>query len=234
MSDRLPTARSQHSVADFVAEARSIGAVVGKAAPVGRLLFAIDATQSREPTWDLAAGLQARMFEAAAGTGGLQVQLVYFRGFDECRSSRWHDHARPLVEAMGRIGCRAGHTQIMRVLNHAIAERERGRLDALVLIGDACEEDHDAIAGAAARLRLMGVPIFAFHEGSDRRSSELFRELARVTKGAFHRFDAQAPATLLALLRAAATYASGGQAALKALADKEGGVVALIASQVGR
>ena len=55
----------------------------------GRLIFAIDATASRQPTWDLALGLQADMFRAVKEVGGLDVQLVYFRGFGETRASKW-------------------------------------------------------------------------------------------------------------------------------------------------
>jgi hypothetical protein len=43
----------------------------------GRLIFTLDATASRESTWDMAAQLQASMFEEAAKAGGLDVQLVY-------------------------------------------------------------------------------------------------------------------------------------------------------------
>ena len=57
-------------------------------AAAGRLIFALDATMSRQPTWDIACKLQGEMFETARALGGLDVQLVYFRGFGECRASR--------------------------------------------------------------------------------------------------------------------------------------------------
>jgi hypothetical protein len=49
----------------------------------GRLLFAMDATASREPTWDHACAIQGEMFVAAEGLGGLDVRLAFYRGFDE-------------------------------------------------------------------------------------------------------------------------------------------------------
>jgi hypothetical protein len=52
----------------------------------GRLIFTMDATSSRQPTWDMAVELQAEMFRAASG---LEVKLVYFRGASECRQSSW-------------------------------------------------------------------------------------------------------------------------------------------------
>ena len=41
----------------------------------GRLLFALDATASRQLTWDSACQVQAAMFREAAAIGGLDVQL---------------------------------------------------------------------------------------------------------------------------------------------------------------
>lgn len=234
MSDKLPISRSAKDIASFVAEARVLAGRDGGRPDAARMIFAIDATQSREATWDLASGLQMQMFQAAEAHGGLCVQLVYFRGTDECRASRWHARARPLVEAMERVGCRAGHTQIARVLRHALKERAGGKIAALVLIGDACEEEHDEIVGLAGQLALVAVPVFAFHEGPDPNAERLFREVARVSRGAFHRFDRRAPQALADALRAAAVYAAGGQQALQRLAAREGGTFRLIAAQVGR
>jgi hypothetical protein len=234
MSDKLPTARAGKDIAAFVAEARALAGPAGGPAERARMIFAIDATQSREATWDLASGLQMQMFQAAEAHGGLCVQLVYFRGVGECRASRWHRQARPLVEAMERVHCRAGHTQIARVLRHALNERAGGRIAALVLIGDACEEEHDEIVGLAGQLALVAAPVFAFHEGGDATAERLFREVARVSRGAFHRFDRNAPQALADALRAAAVYASGGEPALRRLAEREGGTYKLIAAQVGR
>ena len=95
---------SSRGVEAFLREARDI-------VPAGdgaRLIFALDATMSRQPTWDLACQVQAEMFEAVAALGGMQVQLVYFRGFRECRASRWVGDARSLGDLMTRIACRAG------------------------------------------------------------------------------------------------------------------------------
>src|SRR5499427_6657570 len=106
----------------------------------GRLIFALDATMSRQPTWDTACRLQAEMFREAAAVGGLDVQLVYYRGFRECRASNWVSNGEHLADLMSRIDCRGGHTQIGKVLAHAKRETERARVQALVFIGDAMEE----------------------------------------------------------------------------------------------
>ena len=234
MSDKLPTTPPAHQIASFVAEARSLAAADGSGSQLARLIFAIDATQSREATWDLASGLQVQMFQAAEAHGGLAVQLVYFRGIDECRASRWHERSRPLSNAMERVRCRAGHTQIGRVLRHVLRQRASGQIAALVLIGDACEEAADEVVGLAGQMAMVSVPVFAFHEGPDRSAERLFQEIARVTRGAFHRFDRSAPQALADALRAAAVFASGGQQALQRLAEKEGGTLRAIAAQVCR
>ncbi len=96
----------------------------------GRLIFALDATMSRQPTWDTACRLQADMFHEAAAIGGLDVQLVYYRGLHECRASRWVSQAERLAELMSGIDCRGGHTQIGKVIAHARRETQGKKVQA--------------------------------------------------------------------------------------------------------
>lgn len=184
----------------------------------GRLILALDATMSRQPTWDLACSLQADMFDAVGKAGGLSVQLVYFRGFGECRASSFVRDTTSLKNLMTKIDCRGGHTQIGKVLSHTLKEHERGKVNALVYIGDAMEEAVDDLAEKAGRLGLKGVPVFAFQEGRDPAAETVFKEIARLSKGAWFRFDANAAETLSKLLSAVAVFASGG---LKALAARD-------------
>ncbi len=128
-------------IAAFVEAARKVPAPASSGR--GRLIFALDATMSRQPTWDLAQTLQAKMFQVAAGLGGLDVQLVYFRGMDECRASNFVSGGQGLAELMSRIEVRGGSTQIRKVLAHALSEAKRARVAALVFIGDAMEENPD-------------------------------------------------------------------------------------------
>jgi hypothetical protein len=198
-------------IAAFVEAAKKVPAA---ASGRGRLIFALDATMSRQPTWDLAQTLQAKMFEAAAGLGGLDVQLVYFRGMDECRASNFVSGGQGLAELMSRIEVRGGSTQIRKVLAHARDEAKRAKVGALVFVGDAMEENPDRLAVLAGDLALLGVKAFMFQEGHDLGTRRTFSEIARLTGGAFGAFDAGASARLAALLRAAAAYAAGGQTAL--------------------
>ncbi|MFN4210005.1 MAG: VWA domain-containing protein [Devosia sp.] len=185
------------------------------AAQDGRLLFALDATMSRQPTWDLACSLQAEMFRAIPKASALQVQLLYFRGFGECRASKWVVDADALAKLMTGIACQGGNTQISKVFAHARTEHAKRRINAVVYVGDAIEENVDDLAEKAGQLGLLGCPMFVFQEGRDARVEAAFREFARLTKGAYARFDASAPQELAALLKAVAAYASGGRDLLK-------------------
>lgn len=213
----IPAEVSSRSEIDaFLAETRSI-APAGEGR--GRLIMALDATLSRQPTWDTACKLQAEMFQEAGKVGGLEIQLVYFRGYNECRASRWVADTRTLSNLMTAIDCRGGQTQIGKVLGHARKEAAQKKVAALVYVGDALEEPIDALAQKAGELGLLGVRSFVFQEGRDAAVERGFREIARLTGGAYARFDANAAGQLRELLRAVAAFAAGG---VKALAKQNG------------
>ncbi len=209
------TVSSRAEIDAFVKRARTLAPPV-EAGKRGRLIFALDATMSRQPTWDTACRLQGEMFRETASVGGLDVQLVYFRGLNECRASRWVSDGTGLGDLMGRISCQGGHTQIDKVLSHTRNESDRAKVQALVYVGDAMEEAIDDLAASAGELGLKGIPAFMFQEGHDPVAERAFREIARLTRGAYCRFDLSAAGELGELLRAAAVYAAGG---VKALAD---------------
>jgi hypothetical protein len=211
-----PTAASPRAEVDaFLEKVRSLGPAT-QSGQRGRLIFALDATMSRQPLWDTACRLQADMFAETAAIGGLDVQLGYYRGLAECRTSGWVSDARQLGGLMEKIDCRGGHTQIGKILAHARRETEKRRVQALVFVGDAMEESIDDLCAAAGSLGLLGVPTFMFQEGHDAVAEQAFREIARLSRGAYCRFDAGAAHELAELLRAVAAYAAGG---MKALAD---------------
>jgi hypothetical protein len=216
-----PAAASSSEVADFLAKVKALAPAPGAAR--GRLLFAMDATMSRAPTWDMALALQSEMFQAVKEIGSLEVQLMYFRGAGEARASRWVTNADALAGLMRQVACHGGYTQIGKVLAHARRESEKARISALVYVGDAVEEPIDELAGRAGELGLLGVPAFLFQEGDDPHAHRAFQEIARLTKGAACRFGPGSAAELRALLTAVAVYAAGGRKALEALLAKPGG-----------
>ena len=221
-SPNSAAASSRAEIDAFIQRARTLAPPVG-AGQRGRLIFALDATMSRQPTWDTACKLQGDMFRETAAVGGLDVQLAYFRGLAECRASRWVSDGAGLGELMVRITCQGGHTQIRKILSHARAECQRAKVQALVYVGDAMEEKIDDLAAGAGELGLLGVPAFVFHEGHDPVAEQAFREIARLTRGAYCRFDLSAAHELGELLRAAAVYAAGGVKALENLSAKQHG-----------
>jgi hypothetical protein len=214
--DTTPAGTSSRAEIDaFLQRVRTIERAT-PAGKRGRLIFALDATMSRQPTWDTACKLQGEMFLETQAIGGLDVQLIYFRGLNECRASRWVSEPAALAALMEEIDCRGGHTQIRKVLSHARRETEKARVQALVYVGDAMEEGVDELCARAGELGLRGVPAFVFQEGYDAEVEKTFREIARLTRGAYCRFNAGAAHELRELLRAVAAYAAGG---MKALGD---------------
>jgi hypothetical protein len=199
----------------------------------GRLIVAIDATASREPTWDQAARIQGEMFEATAAMGGLAIQLVFYRDYAECRSSAWVTTAPALHRLMANVRCVAGSTQIAKVLNHAIAETRRHKVGALLFVGDAFEESVDAICSPALELGKLGVPVFLFQEGHDPGATAAFAQIARLTGGAHLTFDSGSIHRLKELLGAVAVYAAGGKQALLTYGEGKTAVLQLT-SRLGR
>jgi hypothetical protein len=222
---------SKPEIQEFVEQLRALGPSTAQGKR-GRLVFALDATMSRQPTWDTACTLQADMFREAAGIGGLDIQLVYFRGLGECRASGWVASGQKLAELMSQIDCRGGQTQIGKVLSHARQEHARRKVQALVFVGDAMEEAIDTLCQAAGELGLLGVPVFMFQEGDDPVAESAYREIARLSRGAYCRFDAGSAHQLGELLRAVAAYAAGGMKALVELSDKRSSGAQKLLSQL--
>jgi hypothetical protein len=182
-----------------------------------RIAFIIDATGSREHAWDNATQLQGEMFTEATALGGLESQVVCFRGLDKVEASNWTSDARELQAWMGRIRCETGHTKYARALALVRGEHQRQAISAVIAIGDMLEEEprtlYDAVGG-------LGVPCFCFQEGHDFRQPETlalreaFTEMARLTKGHYAAFDAGSIGQLRDWLHAVVAYATGGLMAL--------------------
>ncbi|CEF48913.1 unnamed protein product [uncultured bacterium] len=198
----IPASAKQSAVDAFFARAKITRA---------RLIFGLDATASRQPTWDTASHLQAEMFAEVSRLGGLDVQLVYYRGHGECQASHWTSDPNELTRIMSKIDCRSGHTQIQRILEHARRENIRQKVHALVFVGDKVEEVPADLYDAASGL---GLPAFMFQEGDDKNAGKSLKEIASRTKGAYAAFGENSAKELAELLRAVAAFAVGGVAAL--------------------
>jgi hypothetical protein len=207
---------SSRDVATFLQKSRTIAQFVERQP---RLLFAVDATASRQPTWDQATHLQQEMFIASGNLASLAVQLCYYRGFAEFRASRWLTDSEALARLMGQVRCEGGHTQIAKLLRHALDEHRKVRLRGLVFIGDAMEENADDLCHLAGQCGMLQLPLFLFQEGRERQVETTFRSMAKLSGGAYARFDTSSAATLARLLGAVASFAAGGRTALEKLGD---------------
>ncbi len=180
-----------------------------------RLVFAMDATASRQPTWDTACHLQQQMFDATRGLPSLAIQLCYYRGFREFFASAWLTQSEALASTMRQVHCEGGHTQIARLLRHAIQQHQSQPLAAVVFIGDALEESPDTLCQLAGECGVRQLPLFLFQEGPQARVQTTFQSMARLSGGAWARFDARSAGILAELLGAVARFASGGRKALE-------------------
>ncbi|MEM6682399.1 MAG: VWA domain-containing protein [Pseudomonadota bacterium] len=193
-----------------------------------KLIFALDATMSRQPTWAIATEQQAEMFAAAQDVGGLNVQVMFFRGQGELRKSSWTTSPAQLADKMSKVTCRGGYTQIARVLRDVEHSARRDKVKALVYVGDAAEENPDLLCELAAQLALLGVKIFMFQEGDSPNVTALFKELARISGGAYGQFDHNSAGRLRALLRAVGAYTAGGLDRLRTLAKDDAEAAAVL------
>lgn len=228
----LPAGRKD-TVDSFLAKVASVPAAAA-AGQRGKLIFALDATASREPTWREAQRLQAGMFDVAAQSGGLRIQLCHYRGQHDFSVSGWLDDARALKARMREVACLGGLTQIGRMLEHALQEARRQRIQAVVFVGDCVEEAADPLCHLAGQLGILNTPLFLFQESDDAAADRVFRQLAQLSGGAHCRFDAGSARQLGELLGAIAAYAAGGRAALERYGETHGERVRQLTHQLDR
>lgn len=223
---QVPDKSVRSDVAAFLDRVAAMPTVRPASGRRGRLLFAMDATASRQPSWDRACHLMGEMFLATRDLGGLALSLAYYRGFGEFAATPWLTDAAEVVRRMTGVDCLGGQTQILRVLRHAARQSAAERVAALVFVGDAMEEELDALCQAAGEMALRGTPGFFFHEGGNPAAANAFRQLAKVSGGAYAPFDSGSADQLKELLRAVAVFAAGGRAALARLPGRAAGTIA--------
>lgn len=204
---------------DDAAVRKILGPMSDPQAFLGRgLIFAMDATASRQPTWMKAIEVQASMFSAF--TAGLKVQLVYFRG-SEFYASRWSRKPEELVAQMRGVACVGGLTQIGYVLSHGYRAAALGDVRTLVYVGDCMEESKEELAKLARKLGARRMACLMVQEGDDPAAAASFREIADLSRGAYCRLGEDSAGELKGLLAGAAAYATGGRSGLAQLAQHQ-------------
>lgn len=182
-----------------------------------RLVFSMDATASREGSWNIAKEITGAMFEAVPDE--LDVALVYHGGGRLQEMTPFSSNAKTFLDKVHSVRCRAGRTALNAILAKAV---EVSRLKALIYVGDCFEESPQEAMDLAQQLKLKGVRCFLFHDESSAGSGydvetarRVFQEIARITGGAVLPFDENAPDLVKALLEAIAIYAAQGMKALE-------------------
>ena len=198
----------------------------------GRLIFALDATASREATWDQACHLQSELFLATKDLGGLSIQLCYYRGYAEFKATGFVSQTGQLLDLMNGVSCLGGQTQINRVLAHARKETRSKAVKAVVFIGDSCEEPVDELCHIAGELGMLRTPVFMFHEGGDAHARAVFQQVSKLSGGAYAPFDRNSPQVLKDLMAAVAVYASGGAKALQDYSSRSSSEVRRLTQQI--
>jgi len=183
------------------------------ARPPARLIVALDLTASREATLEKARLATAEMFGAMGAVGPVQLRLVYFRGLNETKKSRWHEDPAILCASMQKLACEAGATQIARTLRLALGEEEN--ISSLVYIGDCCEEEPDELVVLAQELGRKGIPLWMFHECDDHdwdsiRAKPVFKTMAKASGGVYVEFKPESSLVLRELLASVAAYSASG------------------------
>ncbi|MBE0486044.1 VWA domain-containing protein [Marinobacter sp.] len=230
MSDKELRARSdRQSIDQFINKVRTLPQQ-GNAQ--GRLIFALDATASREATWDQACHLQSELFLATKDLGGLAIQLCYYRGYGEFKATGFVTETEKLLNLMNGVSCLGGRTQISRVLAHAVKETRAEAIKAVVFIGDCCEEPVDELCHTAGELGMLRTPVFMFHEGADAHAQAVFQQVSQLSGGAYAPFDRNSPQMLKDLMAAVAVYASGGAKALRDFSSRSSPEVKRLTQQV--
>ena len=207
-----PAPSNDHEIEAFLNQVNQLSTCTGTTH--GRLIFALDATASRERTWDHACHLQSQMFLETKQLGGLSVQLCHYGGLSHFSASRWLQDTSSLLEQMNQVHCLGGHTQIGKLLQHSLQQTRDKPVQAIIFIGDCVEEPVDFLCQLAGQLGIHKTPLFLFQEGRDITAQRAFKQMAKLSGGAYCHFDSSSAATLKALLGAVAVYASGGRQAL--------------------
>jgi hypothetical protein len=214
MTSKLPEKRSSaRDIQAFIGKVKNTPLVTG--AGKGRLIFAMDATASREHCWDMASQNHAAMFVEAYKLSTLNVQLCYYRGMGDFTALPWTRNADDIKQALLSVRCLAGQTQIGKILTHALCETRSSKVNALVFVGDCVEENPDSLGALAGQLGILNLPLFVFQEGKNPKVGSIFSQLATLSGGAHCQFDQGSAKQLGQLLAAVAVYAAGGKPALE-------------------
>jgi hypothetical protein len=191
-----------------------------------RLVFAVDATASREPAWATARQVTDALVKALPGE--LDVALAVHGGSRVHTFTAFTDDPAKLRDRAAGVVCEAGLTRLLPILETAL---KRPAVRVVVYIGDVFEESLHHGRRLADAMGKRDTKLIVLHDTADptaRRDAEVFWDLAKRTGGCVLPFDANAPGRLRDLLSAVAVYAVGGEKLLQERRHELPGALALL------
>ena len=191
-----------------------------------RLVFAVDATASREPAWAAARQVTDALVKALPGE--LDVALAVHGGSRVHTFTAFTNNAATLRDRAAGVSCQAGMTRLLPILS---ASLKHPGVRVVVYIGDVFEENVVLGRRLADAMGVAGTKLIVLHDTADlsaRRDAEVFWDLAKRTGGCVLPFDASAPGRLRDLLSAVAVYAVGGEKLLRQRRHELPGALALL------
>jgi hypothetical protein len=175
--------------------------------------------------WHRAKVLQRAIFQTAAGSG-LEMKFAFYgpddaAGVRRCRiTKRWVTDPDDMAGVMDRAECSCGcYINVRDLLAQAVKEAEERPLRALIIVSDAFHDDPDGLDEAAIsanRLRRAGTRVFLLQLGDDLSTERRLQYLARVSGGAYFRFDPRTQERqFFEMWKAMSIYVAGGEEAVK-------------------
>jgi len=127
-----------------------------------------------------------------------------------------------MADIMDRAECDCGcYVYIRDVLGQAVKENEDRPMRAVFIIGDAFHDDQDGLNEAAIsanQLRRAGTRLFLIQQGNDPITARGLQYVARVSGGAYFRFDPRTQERQFSeMWEAMSAYTTGGEEAVKAM-----------------
>jgi hypothetical protein len=197
-----------------------------------RLIFAVDATASREPAWTAARQVTDVLVKALPGA--LDVALAVHGGSRVHTFTAFTSDARTLRDRAAGVSCVAGMTRLLPILSTSL---KHPAVRVVIYIGDLFEENLIRGRQVADAMGAQGTRLIVLHDTADpaaRRDAEVFWDLAKRTGGCVLPFDGAASGRLRDILSAVAVYAVGGEKLLRARRHELPGAVALLENLGGR
>jgi len=209
-------ARARPALLSQIRAARLAKPQMGAAAPATaarrpRLVFAVDATASREATWRSAQQITNKMFGVIPDA--LDVALAVHGGGDVHTFTAFSADVGEFGKRAAAVTCRSGTTRLGDIMTRTL---EAGGVRVMSYIGDAFEEDVDEVLDLAARFRLRGIQAVMLADGADGDTLAVFEQIAERTGGAVLDFRSGDLDLMGELLAGVASLAIGGRRLLEA------------------